>query len=151
MSILNLQEGKRIKEIDFQIFMCKEKIRDHEKSIEKIKRLSGMNGPAGTGRIDYSGMPRAGFSHMDFPDALVSITKEKDYIEKERAVIKSLRKRKRNLIKAVKRLDGIEQTIFVHRVIYGMTQEITATEIGISVRQLQRIEGQMKSTKIFGL
>lgn len=148
----NLQEGKLIKEIDFQILMCKEKIKNHEKSIAKIKRMAGMNGPVGIGSVDLSGMPKAVFSHMDFPDAIALIAKDEKYIEQEKAAIKTLRKRKRNLIKAVEILDGMEQNIFIYRVLYGMTQDAAAVTIGISSRQLQRIEKQMKeNTKVFEL
>lgn len=148
----NLQEGKLIKEIDFQILMRKEKIKNHEKSIAKIKRMAGMNGPSGIGSVDLSGMPKAGFSHMDFPDAIALIAKDEEYIEQEKAAIKALRKRKRNLIKAVEILDGTEQNIFIYRVLYGMTQDAAAEAIGVSSRQLQRIEKQMKeNTKVFEL
>ena len=148
----NLEEGKLIKDIDFQILVCQEKIENHRKSIEKIKRMSGMNGPSGIGGIDYTGMPRAGFSHMDFPDALASIARNAECIEQEKESIKSLRKSKKNLIKAAKALDGLEQQIFVRRVIFALTQDIAADEIGISRRQLQRVESQMrKAGRIFGL
>lgn len=150
--IPNLQEGKLMKEIDFQILMCKEKIRNHEKSIETVKRMAGMNGPSGIGSIDYSGQPKAGFSHKNFVDAFMSIAKDQEYIEHEKAAIRSLRNRKRNLIKAAQILDGMEQRIFVYRVIFAMTQDAAAEVIGVSTRQLQRIERQMKqNTKVFDL
>jgi DNA-directed RNA polymerase specialized sigma subunit len=142
--IPNIQEGKLIKEIDFQILMCREKIRSHEKSIEKIMKMAGMNGPAGITSINYSGMPKAGFSHMDFPDAFMLIAKDNEYIQKEKQSIKELKRRKRNLIKMADKLAGTEQSIFVIRVIHGMTQDEAAISIGISVRQLQRIEKQMR-------
>lgn len=148
----HLEEGKLIKDIDFQILICKEKIKNHQESIKKIKKMSGMNGPLGIGVIDYSGMPRAGFSHMDFPDALTSIAKAEEAIEKERESIRSLRRRKRNLVNTAERMEGVEQSIFVYRVIYGMTQDATAEAIGMSRRQLQRTEKKMRNiTDIFGL
>lgn len=148
----NLEEGKLIKDIDFQILMCKEKIRNHLKSIEKVKRMAGMNGPAGIGGMDYSGMPHAGFSHMDFPDALASIARDEEYIAKERESIRSLQRRRRNLIRAAEKLEGIEQSIFVFRVMNRMSQDEAADAIGISRRQLQRIERKMRGcTGVFGL
>ena len=149
---LNLNDGKLIKDIDFQILMCREKIRNHLKSIEKVKRMAGMNGPAGIGGVDYSGMPHAGFSHMNFPDALASIAKDEEYIAKERETIRSLQRRRRNLIRAVEKLEGVERSVFVCRVIDRMTQGVAADAIGISVRQLQRIERKMRGcSDIFGL
>ena len=139
----DLQEGKLIKEIDFQILMCKEKIRNHEKSIAKIKRMAGMNGPSGIGSASLSGMPGAGFSHMDFPDAVALIAKDEEYIRQEKAAIK---------VNAVKALDGMEKDIFIYRVLYGFTQDAAAEAVGVSSRQLQRIEKQMKeNTKVFEL
>lgn len=141
----NFEEGKLIRDIDFRIMICKEKIRNHQESIKKIKKMSGMNGPLGIGAIDYSGIPRAGFSHMDFPDALMSIAKAEEAIEKERESIRELRRRRRNLISAADRLEGAEQSIFVYRVIYGMTQDAAADAIGMSRRQLQRTEKKMRN------
>lgn len=149
---LNLDGGKLIKDIDFQILMCREKIRNHLKSIEKVKRMAGMNGPAGIGGMDYSGMPHAGFSHMDFPDAMESIAKDEEYISKERETIRALQRRRRNLIRAAEKLEGMEQSIFVSRVIDRMSQDEAADAIGISRRQLQRIERKMRGcTGVFGL
>lgn len=149
---LNLDGGKLIKDIDFQILMCREKIRNHLKSIEKVKRMAGMNGPAGIGGMDYSGMPHAGFSHMDFPDAMESIVKDEEYISKERETIRALQRRRRNLIRAAEKLEGVEQSIFVSRVIDRMSQDEAADAIGISRRQLQRIERKMRGcTGVFGL
>ena len=149
---LNLDGGKLIKDIDFQILMCREKIRNHLKSIEKVKRMAGMNGPGGIGGMDYSGMPHAGFSHMDFPDALMSIAKDEEYIAKERETIRALQRRRRNLIRAAEKLEGMEQSIFVSRVIDRMSQDEAADAIGISRRQLQRIERRMRGCMgVFGL
>lgn len=149
---LNLDGGKLIKDIDFQILMCREKIRNHLKSIEKVKRMAGMNGPGGIGGMDYSGMPHAGFPHMDFPDALMSIAKDEEYIAKERETIRALQRRRRNLIRAAEKLEGMEQSIFVSRVIDRMSQDEAADAIGISRRQLQRIERKMRGCMgVFGL
>ena len=149
----DIQEGKLIKEIDFQILMCREKIRNHEKSIAKVKRMAGMNGPSGVGAVNYSGQPGGGSMHgMQFPDALAAISKDTQHIEQEKATIKSLQKRKRNLLRAAQILEGLEQKIFVYRVIFSMTQDAAAEEIGVSTRQLQRVERQMKeSSKVFEL
>lgn len=149
---LNLEEGKLIRDIDFQILVYKEKIKNHQESIKKAKKMSGMNGPLGIRTIDYSGMPRAGFSHMDFHDALTFIAKTEEAIEKERESIRELRRRRRNLISAAEHLEDVEQFIFVYRVIYKMPQDAAADAIGISTRQLQRIEKKMRNvTDIFSL
>lgn len=144
--IPDIQEGKLLKEIDFQIMMSREKIRNHEKSIAKIKKMAGMNGPSGVSSINYSGMPGGGSMHgMAFPDALGAIANDETHIRQEKEHISTLQKRRRNLIKAAKYLDGIEQQIFVYRVLYAMTQDVAAEKIGVSTRQLQRVEKDMKN------
>jgi len=151
--IPDLQEGRLLKEIDFQILMSREKIRNHEKSIVKIKKMAGLNGPSGVGTMNYSGQPGGDNMHgMAFPDALEAIANYRIHIEREKEHIRSLQKRRRNLIKAVQFLDGIEQQIFVYRVLYAMTQEAAAERIGVSTRQLQRVEKEMKaSSNVFSL
>lgn len=142
--MLDPEEGKLLRDIDFQILMRKEKIRDYQKSIEKIKRMSGMNGPSGMSSVDYSGLPRAKFSHANFPNALASIAKIEEHMEREKERTRELIRRKRKLIEAAERLEGTEQLVFVYRVLYKMTQEEAASTIGISTRQLQRVEQKMK-------
>lgn len=150
--IQDLQEGKLIKEIDFQILLCKENIKNYQKSIEKTKRMSGMDGPSGIRAGNCSGLPRAGIVHMDFPDAFASIAKDEKQIKRERETIRALRLRRRKLILTARSLEGTEQSIFVCRVIHKMTQDATADAIGISTRHLQRIEQRMKrETRVFGL
>lgn len=146
-NLMDLEEGKLIKDIDFQILVRREKIRNHMEAIKKIKRMSGMNGPAGVGAAVCSGMPHAGFAHMDFPDALTAIAKEEECIAKERDQIRMLRRRRKNLIWAAEKLEGVERSIFICRVLRRMSQEATAEAVGISVRQLQRTERQMRVEK----
>lgn len=146
-NLMDLKEAKLIKDMDFQILICKERIRNHMEAIKKTKRMSGMNGPAVVSAAVCSGMPNAGFTHMDFPDALMALAKEEECIEKEREQIRLLRRRKKNLIGAAEKLEGIERSIFVCRVLRRMSQEATAETVGISVRQLQRTERQMKGER----
>ena len=142
----DLQEGKLLKEIDFQILMCREKIRNHEKSIAKVKKMAGMNGPSGVHGMNYSAQPGGGGMHgMAFPDALGAISCDLARIEHEKELIKSLQRRRRSLIKAARYLDGIEQQVFVYRVLYAMTQDAAAEKIGVSTRQLQRVEKDLKN------
>ena len=34
--------------------LCNERIKNHRRSIDKIKKMCGWNGPSGVGGIDYS-------------------------------------------------------------------------------------------------
>lgn len=149
---INIDGGKKIQGIDFQVSVCRAKIKNYQESIRKIKKMSGMYGPIGIGEMDYSGLPRAGFTHMDFPDALAAIAKNEECIEKEKELIRRLQRRRKNLINAAERLEGIEQMVFVCRSIHDMTQEAAAEAVGISVRHLQRIERKIRDgVDIFSL
>lgn len=151
--IPDLQEGKLLRDIDFQILMSREKIRNHEKSIVKIKKMASLNGPSGVSAMNYSGQPGGGSMHgMALPDALEAIANDMAHIQREKESIKALQRRRRNLIRAAQYLDGIEQQIFIYRVLYAMTQETAAEKIGVSTRQLQRVEKDMKeSSNVFSL
>ncbi|GKX30504.1 hypothetical protein SH1V18_29840 [Vallitalea longa] len=51
-----------------------------------------------------------------------------------------LQKEKENIDTIMSQLQGNREKIFYHRVIQGMTQEQTAEEVYLSVRQVQRLE-----------
>lgn len=141
----DLKEGKLIKEIDFQISWCKERIKGYERCIAAAMWRAGMQGPSGYGNgVDYSRQGKTAFSHVGFPDAVAAIEKDRALIRKEQGRIKQLRRRRKNLIMAAEALGGIEQEIFVQRTINKLTQEAAAEVIGISARQLQRVERKMR-------
>ena len=57
---------------------------------------------------------------------------------------KELRRSKKRVQKIYSSLTGYEEKIYYNRVILKETQQRTAEKIGLSVRQEQRIEGDMK-------
>ena len=57
---------------------------------------------------------------------------------------KELRQSKKRVQKIYSSLTGYEEKIYYNRVILKETQQRTAEKIGLSVRQEQRIEGDMK-------
>lgn len=137
------EEGKVFKEIDYQILVCKERIRNHEASILKAKKMAGLFGPASIGGLDYSKGPSTQLAHIGLDDAARMIDKDNERIDEQKKLLKVLRTRKRSLIKALQILSGTEHQIFYQRFIMKKTQQEAADEIGISKRQLQRIEKQM--------
>jgi DNA-binding XRE family transcriptional regulator len=145
------QDGKIFKEIDFQIMIRKDKIRTHEKSIEKSYKLAGVDGPRGMNGLglDYSRVTSSTpAAHIGLEDALRLIERDKVKILLYEAEISELRNRKRNLIKIFKSLDSLEQQIFYYRVIMMDTQEDAANKIGVSRRHLQRVEKLMRESSI---
>jgi hypothetical protein len=148
------QDAKVFKQIDFEIMLKKEKIRTNEQAIAKAYKLAGINGPTGYDNmgIDYSRVTSSTpAAHIGLDDAIrmaEPYQKQNDNLQKE---ISSLKNRKKVLLKTLNTLGGIENKIFLHRVIMDETQEEAADEIGLSRRHLQRIEKQMKHTSIFDL
>lgn len=143
------QDGKVFKDIDFQIMVRKEQIRNLELSITKSYKLATANGPKGISGVDYTRViSTTPIAHIGLDDVIITVEKNKKKIRILEEEIKILKNRKRNLIKTLKSLDGVNEQIFFHRVIMCETQETAADEIGLSTRQLQRIEKQMKDTAI---
>lgn len=143
------QNGKVFKEIDFHIAIRKEKIRVCERSITKAYRLAGTNGPRGSGGLDYSRVTSSTpTAHIGLADAIRLVERDQKQIKIFENEIADLRSRKRNLLKILKSLDGIEEQIYYHRVIMYETQESSAENIGLSTRHLQRIERQMRDSSV---
>lgn len=139
----NNNERNLFTELDLQIMLCNEKIRNHRRSIEKIKKMCGWNGPSGVGGIDYS-KESSPSTHISFLEGLELIQRDKENIRNLEAERKDLRRSKKRVEKIYSSLTGYEAEIYYHRVILRETQQDTAEKIGLSVRQEQRIEGDMK-------
>lgn len=130
-------------EIELKIMLINERIKNHEKSIEKAKRMSGWNGPAGVSGIDYSREPVAGV-HISFAEGLRMIELDETRIRELKAEKADLRRQKKRIEKIYESLDGAEAQVYYLRVIRKMTQEAAADEAGFSRRHFQRIESAMR-------
>lgn len=145
------QNGKVFKEIDFQIMLLKIEINNHEKSIRKAYKLAGIDGPSGSDNMgmDYSRViSSTPTAHIGLDDAIRLADRDHKRIITLKNEINQLKLKKRNLLRILKSLDGINEQIFYYRVVMKLTQENASDEIGISKRQLQRIEKEMKDTFI---
>ncbi len=150
-SSITYQDGKIFHEIDFQIMLRKDKIKRHKLSIRKSYKLAGIDGPTGTDNmgIDYDRVTTSTpTAHIGLEDAIRLADRDYNRIKVLKNEINQLRYRKRNLLKILNLLDGLEQQIFFHRVIMVEKQEEAAEIIGVSTRHLQRIEQQMKDNFI---
>lgn len=136
-------ERNLFKDIDLQIMLCNEKIKNHRRSIDKIKKMSGWNGPAGVGGIDYSKESSPG-TRISFLEGLELIQRDEENIKRLTEERKELRRSKRRVEKIYASLTGYEEKIYYNRVILRLTQQKTAENICLSVRQEQRIESDMK-------
>lgn len=136
-------ERNILKDIDLQIMLCNESIRTHRKSIEKVKRACGWNGPQPVGGIDYS-KQSSHSTPIAFIEGYEIIQKDERKIEELKEERRDLHATKRRIEKIYASLSGDETQIYYKRVIAKKTQAQTARELHMSERQVQRIEKGMK-------
>lgn len=138
-----VKERNVFNEIDLQIMLVNEQIKNHMRSIEKIKRMSGWLGPAGVSGVDYSREPGSGV-HVSFAEGLRMIELDEKRIRDLVQERTELRRSRKRIEKIHESLCGVEEQIYYLRVIRKMTQADAAAEIHMSERQLQRIEAKMR-------
>ncbi len=138
------KERNIFNEIDLKIMLINEQIKNHERSVEKAKRMSGWQGPEGAGGVDYSREPGSGI-RISFLEGLRMIEIDKMKIQELKNEREELKRSKKRMEKIYESLSGVEAKVFYFRVIRKMTQARASSEIAISERQLQRIEARMKS------
>ena len=91
----NSNERNLFTDIDLQIMLCNEKIKNHRRSIEKVKKMCGWYGPSGVGGIDYS---KESFpsTHISFAEGLEMIDRDTEKINQLTEERKDLRRTFRN-------------------------------------------------------
>ncbi|WP_024346572.1 hypothetical protein [Lacrimispora indolis] len=139
----NDRERNLFTEIDLQIMLCSEKIKNHRRSIQKAKKMCGWYGPNEVGGLDYSRDSAPGV-HISFLEGLEMIKLDEERIKTLTEERKELHRSKKRIEKIYSSLTGYENQVFYYRVISKLTQAKTADEMSLSVRQVQRIEGDMK-------
>lgn len=142
------KERNIFNEIDLDIMLINERIRNHRRSIEKVKKMSGWSGPGEISGIDYSREPAAGV-HISFAEGIRMIELDERRIRELEEERRELRKSKKRIEKIYKNLTGYESQVYYCRIIKKMTQEKAAKEMSVSVRQLQRIESAMRGRGLF--
>ena len=137
------KERDIFKEIELKIMLINEQIKNHQRSIEKAKKMSGWQGPAGVSGIDYSREP-GNSVHISFAEGLRMIEQDTERIRKLKEERADLKKSMKRIKKIYESLDGDEERVYYLRVIRKMTQEAAADEAGFSRRHFQRIESAMR-------
>lgn len=137
------KERDIFKEIELKIMLINEQIKNHQRSIEKAKKMSGWEVPCGVNGVDYSREP-GNSVHISFAEGLRMIEQDTvriNLLKKERS---ELRQSKKRIKKIYESLDGNEERVFYLRVIRKLTQGEAADEMGFSKRHFQRIESGMR-------
>lgn len=138
------EERNLFTEIDLQIMLRNEKIKNHRRSIEKAKKLCGWYGPKGAGSVQYSQEPGSHNGQISFLEGLTMIQKDEERIRLLQEEKKELQRSRRRIRRIYESLTGYEERVFYLRVISQKTQAAAAEEMSISLRQFQRIESGMK-------
>ena len=125
-------------EIELKIMLINEQIKNHQRSIEKAKKMSGWQGPAGVSGIDYSREP-GNSVHISFAEGLRMIEQDTERIQRLKEERADLKKSMKRIKKIYESLDGDEERVYYLRVIRKMTQEEAADEMGFSRRHFQRL------------
>lgn len=112
----NSNERNLFTDIDLQIMLCNEKIKNHRRSIEKVKKMCGWYGPSGVGGIDYS---KESFpsTHISFAEGLEMIDRDTEKINQLTEERKDLRRTMRRVKKIYAGLSGMEAQVYYCRVI----------------------------------
>lgn len=140
---LNTNERNFFKDIDLQIMLCSERIKNHRRSIEKTKKACGWYGPSGVGGIDYS-KEHFPTNHISFAQGLEMIDRDQKKIKELEEERRELRSSKKRVKKIYSKLTGYEEQVFYNRIILKLTQAASAHKMNLSVRQFQRLESEMK-------
>lgn len=130
-------------EIELKIMLINEQIRNHQRSIEKAKKMSGWAPPSGLNGVDYSREP-GNSVRISFAEGLRMIEQDTARINRLKMERSELRKSKKRIKRIYESLDGNEEQVYYLRVIRKMTQEEAADEMGFSKRHFQRIEAGMR-------
>lgn len=142
------KERNIFNEIDLDIMLINERIRNHRRSIEKVKKMSGWSGPGEVSGIDYSREPTAGV-HISFAEGIKMIELDERRIRELEEERRELRKSKKRIEKIYQNLTGYESQAYYCRIIRKMTQAEAAEEMAVSIRHLQRIESEMRERGLF--
>lgn len=137
--------GELFRSIDQQITenkMLRDEIR---REIAKCFKMLKRNGSGELHGIDYSmDKVMSGSKNMDFFTAIQKIDGLQANLNRVLEEINELRKKRKRLVNMYKKDDDIEARVFYFREILKYSQEMTAIQVGYSVRQIQRIEKKIR-------
>lgn len=122
--------------------LCNERIKNHRRSIDKIKKCVGGMALLALVELTIRKSLRPALTFLfwkgwNWSSATKRISKHWQRNGRNFAGVKRVQK-------IYSSLTGYEEKIYYNRVILKETQQRTAEKIGLSVRQEQRIEGDMK-------
>lgn len=142
---LKTGQGELIKSIDDQITNLVEMRDEIKGEIGRYWRLCQQDIGAITG-IDYSkDKISSGSLCLGFGDVVSRINGLQKNLEKIQDNIKELRAKRKKLIMIYEKDTTTTGKVFFFREVSGLSQEKTAEKLGYSVRQIQRIERNLKN------
>lgn len=142
---LKTGQGELIKSIDDQITDLVKMCDEIKGEIARYWRICEQETGGITG-IDYSKDKISGGSlRLCFGDVISRINGLQKNLEKIQNNIKELRAKRKKLIMIYEKDTTTTGKVFFYREVSGLSQEKTAEKLGYSVRQIQRIERNLKN------
>ena len=136
--------------IEQKISICEVAVNELRNAIIKYYKMAGLFGPSTVGGVDYSRDQNPNAVRISYAEALIHIQKNQNQLGLYLEELGRLQNIKKELSNNYSQLTENKSQVFFYRAIQKKTQEETAEIIGISSRQVQRIEKKLKeSEKIF--
>lgn len=142
---LKSMRGDLFRSIDQRI-MENEMLRDEiRRELAQCFKMLKRNGLGELHAIDYSkDKVMSSSKNIDFCTAIQKIDGLQINLNRVLDEIRELRKKRKRLVNMYKKDNDIEARVFYYREILKYSQEMTAIQVGYSVRQIQRIEKKIK-------
>lgn len=139
-------------QINGEIEELEKKINQIRKAIEKYLKMGNVfRGPSGIRSIDYSDNKVHAGGMMAFSDVIKKIDEEESILQYYLAKLIVLKKLRGVFNEAyINNCDATQAKVFYFRFIKRYTQKKTASELGYSERQIQRIERKIKDIEKIG-
>lgn len=142
---LKTEQGELIKSIDDQITNLIEMRSEIKGEMGQYWKLCEQES-GGIKGIDYSSDKISGGSLcLCFSDIISRINGLQNNLERIQDNITQLQEKRKKLIMIYKKDTTVAGRVFFYREVSGLSQEKTAEKIGYSVRQIQRIERNLKN------
>ncbi len=146
---LRSSKGDFFRAIDLRIMEYELMREEISKEIRRYIMSLQKNHDGELRSIDYTvDKVVSGSKYLDFLTAIHKIEGLQTNLNQVLKKISELKRKKKKLIEIYKQDETIEAKVFYYREILQYSQEMTAMQVGYSVRQIQRIEKKLKEIAV---
>ncbi len=126
-----------------EIHIINIRLESYKEELKKIKKL-GMSGPKGMQSVDYTKGKVMSSNQIDFMYAIERVSKLQNHIQIHEKELDRLHTEKKQIDNEMEKLTNKEKKLFYLRKGKGLTQEQAAETLGITTRQVRRIEKKIE-------